>query len=252
MEWLMADTTLEKAAERGMPTENNGAYAIGRLGVLGSCPPDVVVSAAFFWEPNLMRTMVRTGRAAMSPLEGASHYAEICREYGEDVLGDFEGTERLGELLEIVVSTASPLGAPTFVGWRDQPLPVEPGPGRTFQLAQTMRELRFGRHCVAVQASGMGPLEAILSGPAGEWNAKFFGWLEPYPEVGDLGEQRNEIEGVTDRLHAADLEKLNPDERAELRELAKAARTHQTAKAEAAAADESADNTADNTADERG
>ena len=44
------------------------------------------------------------------------------------------------------------------------------GPSRTFQLAQTMRELRFGRHCVAVQAAGMGPLEAILSGPAGEWN----------------------------------------------------------------------------------
>ena len=105
------------------------------------------------------------------------------------------------------------------------PLP-EPGPGRTFQLCQTMRELRFGRHAVAVQASGMTPLEAILSGPAGEWNAEFFGWPKPYPEVAELAEERDAIESHTDRLHAPDFETLTDDERAELRELAKAARGH--------------------------
>ena len=133
---------------------------------------------------------------------------------------------QLGELLEKVVEAADPHGAPTFVGWRDQTLPTEAGPSRTFQLAQTMRELRFGRHCVAVQAAGMGPLEAILSGPAGEWNAEFFGWPKPYPEVGDLAEARDAIETVTDDLHARDFEHLTDDERAELRDLAKAARGH--------------------------
>ena len=118
---------------------------------------------------------------------------------------------------------ARPHGAPTFVGWRDQPLPA-PGPARTFQLCQTMRELRFGRHTVAVQASGMGPLEAILSGPAGEWNAEFFGWSKPYPDVSGLAAARDEIENATDRLHAPDFDVLSDGERAELRDLAKAAR----------------------------
>ena len=89
-----------------------------------------------------------------------------------------------------------------------------------------MRELRFARHTVAVQASGMTPLEAILSGPAGEWNAEMFGWARPYPDVSHLAERRDEIESTTDRLHARDFEVLGEDERAELRLLAKAALAH--------------------------
>lgn len=224
MSWLMSDTTNAKAQAAGMP-EGLGAYAIGRLGVLGDCPPDNVVAAAFFWNPSTIGQAVADGRSARSPAEGAAIYARICQEWGEDHLADFDGVDRLGALCERVVEHASPLGAPTFVGWRDMPLPA-PGPARTFQLCQTMRELRFGRHAVAVQASGMGPLEAILSGPTGEWNAEFFGWEKPYPDVGDLGEQRDEIESMTDRLHAPDFEVLTDDERTELRGLAKAARGH--------------------------
>ncbi len=230
MSWLMDDATREKAAARGMPVEDNGAYAVGRLGVLGDCPVDNVVAAAYFWEPGLMRSMVESGRSAMSPAEGAAIYADICREHGEDLLADFEHNERLGEVMHKVVAAADPQGAPTFVGWRDMPLPDQAGPARTFQLAQTMRELRFGRHAVAVQAAGMGPLEAILSGPAGEWNAQFFGWAKPYPDVSGLGDSREQIESVTDQLHARDLDVLTDDERADLRQLAKEARAHQKAK----------------------
>ena len=223
-EWLLAPSTLAKAAERGMPA-GRATYAVGRLGVLGDCPVDNVVGAAYFWDPDLMREMVIEGRAKISPAEGAKIYAGICQEWGEEKLGDFAGSDRLGELLTKVVSTASPLGAPTFVGWRDQELPAH-GPGRTFQLAQTMRELRFARHTIAVQASGMGPLEAILSGPAGEWNAEMFGWPKPYPGVEQLTAQREAIEAHTDRLHAPDLEVLNDGERGELRQLAMEAKAH--------------------------
>lgn len=224
MSWLMAESTVAKAADAGMPA-GLGAYAIGRLGVLGDCPVDNVVAAAYFWNPDTIRAAVADGRAAMSPAEGAAIYARICREWGDDHLADFDGVLRLGELCERVVADASPLGAPTFVGWRDMPLP-EPGPARTFQLCQTLRELRFGRHTVAVQAGGMGPLEAILSGPTGEWNAEFFGWSKPYPDVSGLGGHRDEIEAATDRLHAPDFDVLTGDERTELRALAKAARGH--------------------------
>ncbi len=225
MEWLLAPSTVERAAAAGLPTEDNAAYAIGRLGVLGDCPVDNVVAAAHFWEPERMRHMVEIGRASASPAHGAAVYARICQEWGEDRLADFDGVERLGQLCERVVEGASPIGAPTFVGWRDQPLPAG-GPGRTFQLCQTMRELRFGRHSVAVQALGMSPLAAILSGPAGEWNAELFGWPRPYPDVSDLADARNRIEELTDQLHGPDFEVLTSEERAELRVLAKAARAH--------------------------
>lgn len=224
MEWLVAPSTLDKAQARGMPA-GNAAYAVGRLGVLGDCPVDNVVGAAYFWQPDLIRRMVTDGRAVMRPQEGARIYAGICQEWGEQKLAGFDGTERLAELCEQVVVNASPLGAPTFVGWRDQELPPA-GPGRTFQLCQTLRELRFGRHAVAVQAAGMTPLEAILSGPAGEWNAEFFGWPKPYPDVSGLKARREEIESATDRLHAPDFDVLTGDERAELRDLAKAARAY--------------------------
>ena len=224
MAWLMADSTREQAAQQGLPS-GNAAYAVGRLGVLGDCPVDNVVGAAYFWEPDLMRSLVTEGRAAVTPSTGAAVYAEICQRWGAEHLAGFDGTDRLGELCERVVDAASPLGAPLFVGWRDQPRPAA-GPARTFQLCQVMRELRFSRHVVAAQASGMAPLEAILAGPAGEWNAEFFGWQRPYPDVTALADARAEIENDTDRLHAPDFEVLTPDERAELRVLAKDARSH--------------------------
>lgn len=224
MSWLMDPTTTEKATARGLPS-GLGAYAVGRLGVLGRCPVDNVVGAAFFWEPDRMRSMVIEGRSTVEPSDGAAVYTEICQEWGAEKLAGFHEAERLGEICERVVDNASPLGAPLFVGWRDQPRPSD-GPARTFQLCQVMRELRFSRHAVAVQALGLTPLEAILSGPAGEWNAEFFGWPKPYPNTDHLAEVRDEIEALTDRLHGADLDLLNDEERAELRDLAKAARAH--------------------------
>lgn len=224
MHWLMAPSTNTKAAAAGMPAGIPG-YAVGRLGVLGDCPVDNVVGAAFFWEPNYLAEQVRAGRAEMSPAEGAAIFARICQEWGDDHLDGFDGTLRLGELAERIVDGASPLGVPTFVGWREQPLP-DPGPGRTMQLCQTLRELGFGRFCSAVAASEMGPLEAIMSGPTGAWNAEMFGWPAPYPDGAPMADARNEIEAVANRLHAADFELLTDDERAEFRVLAKAARDH--------------------------
>jgi hypothetical protein len=228
MSWLLSDDTRAKAAERGMG-DGMGAYAIGRLGVLGDCPPDNVVAAAYFWEPATMRSMVAEGRSSMSPAQGALIYSEICQAWGQDNLAGMEGVEQLGELLERVVDAAAPHGAPTFVGWRALPRPEQAGPARTFLLAQITRELRFGRHAVAVQAAGMSPLEAILSGPAGEWNADFFGWPKPYPDISGLADQREQIEATTDALHARDFDILTDDERTELRNLAKVARAYATA-----------------------
>lgn len=222
MHWLMAPSTNTKAELAGMPPGLPG-YAIGRLGVLGDCPVDNVVGAAFFWEPRFLAEQVRAGRAAMSPADGAAIYARICGEWGDDHLTGFDGVERLGELAGRVVDEASPLGAPTFVGWRDQALP-DTGPGRTMQLCQTLRELGFARFCVAVQAAEMSPLTAIMSGPTGAWNAAMFGWHEPYPDGEATADARTDVEAHANRLHAHDFEVLTDDERAEFRALSKGAR----------------------------
>lgn len=223
MDWLMAPSTIAAGAERGMP-DGLAAYAVGRWGALGECPVDSVVGAAFFWDPDLVRSLVAEGRSVIPPMDGARIWSDICAQWGEDHLADFDGTERLGELLDRVVAEADPFNAPLFVGWRDL-VTAPPGPGRTFQLAQAMRELRFSRHCVAVQAAGVSPLEAILAGPAA-FSATMFGHPEPHPDVSHLGDVREAIEAHTDQLHARDLEFLSDDERAELRALAKAARAH--------------------------
>ena len=79
MPWLMADTTNQKAAEAGMPA-GVGAYAIGRMGVLGDCPPDNVVAAAYFWNPDTMRQAVADGGLAKGAgTEGSDSRAVLPR-----------------------------------------------------------------------------------------------------------------------------------------------------------------------------
>jgi hypothetical protein len=229
MHWLFASSTTDKAVAAGMPADPMEAYAVGRFGVLGDCPVDNVVGAACFWEPDFLRAQVRAGRAVMAPKDGAAIFARLCQEWGAEHLAGFEGSDRLGELAERVVNAASPLGAPTFVGWRDQPLPPV-GPGRTFQLCQTLRELGFARFSTALIASDMSPLMAIMSGPTGAWNAKLFGWPPPYPDGAPFAEARKAIEASANSLHAPDFDALTDDERDEFRTLAKAALAHASTK----------------------
>ena len=48
------ESTIGRAHELGLTAEGLDGYA-GRLGVLGDCPPDNVVGAAYFWAPERMR-----------------------------------------------------------------------------------------------------------------------------------------------------------------------------------------------------
>ena len=224
MQWLMCPSTNTKAHAAGMP-DGLAAYAIGRLGVMGDCPVDDVIDAAYFLAPDYLRGQIEAGRAVMGPAQGASIYTRICQEWGEDHLDGYEGNARLCELAERIVASASPDGAALFVGWRDRPLP-ESLPARTMQLIQTMRELGFARHRAAVDASEMTPLDAIMSGPTGAWNARFFGWAEPYPDGEPMRESRKAIEVESNRRHGADFEGLAEEEREQFVELARGAGAH--------------------------
>ena len=81
MAWLLDESTMRRGAELGLTAEGMGSYAVGRLGVLGDCPIDNVVGAAYFWEPATMTAMVEAGRAVMSPAEGAAVYTQICQRW---------------------------------------------------------------------------------------------------------------------------------------------------------------------------
>ncbi|MCW2888048.1 MAG: hypothetical protein QOE54_6820 [Streptosporangiaceae bacterium] len=195
-------------------------YFRGRCGVLGEVDADVVVSATGFFPADIVRE-VWEAAVSLPAAEAANRYAVICQDFGRRKLTGFSDAGRLADLLRLVVGNADVVGAPLFAGWRAMPLAAD-GPARVSQLAHVLRELRNGLHLVAVLATGLSPLEAVLTGasgliPGGEANAEFFGWPRPYPETtAELRERRARAERLTDALVTPAFEILSADEANEL------------------------------------
>jgi hypothetical protein len=76
---------------------------------------------------------------------------------------------------------------------------------------------------LAIRASGLTPLEAIIAGPDGEAGATSFGWQPPFPPLGPLVRRRTWAEAVTDRIAGQAYRVLEPEERTELADLLDAA-----------------------------
>lgn len=194
-------------------------YFRGRFGVLGDVDADVVMAAAGFFPAGTVRAAWEAG-AGLPAAAAADRYAAVAHGFGRRKLAGFAEAGRLAEMLQRVADAGGVVGAPVFAGWRATPLPVD-DPARAIQLAHVVRELRGGVHVVAVLASGLTPLEAVLSGhspllPDGEPNAEYFGWPRPFPEVTDETRRRHdEAEQLTDELMApafASLDKAEADE----------------------------------------
>ncbi len=194
-------------------------YFRGRFGVLGDVDADVVASAAGFFPAETVREAWEAGTGPAA--DAAARYAVVAQDFGRRKLAGFAEPERLAALLQLVVDGASPVGAPLFAGWRALPLPGDDR-ARVIQLAHVVRELRGGLHIVAVLASGLDPLEAVLSGTSavlssGEPNAEYFGWPRPYPEVTDeVRRRRADAERLTDELMAPAFAALGKTEADEL------------------------------------
>lgn len=194
-------------------------YFRGRCGVLGEVDADVVVSAAGFFPATTVRAAWEAG-AGLPAAAAADRYATVAHDFGRRKLADFPEPARLADLLQLVVERADTVGAPLFAGWRAMPLPGDDR-ARVIQLAHVVRELRGGLHIVAILASGLSPLEAVVSGasallPDGAANAEYFGWPRPYPEVTEeVRRRRVDAERLTDELMApafAALGKAEADE----------------------------------------
>lgn len=198
-------------------------YFRGRCGVLGDVDADVVTAAAGFFPADVVRDNWTAG-SAVPAAAAAERYALVSHAFGRRKLAELPEADaaRLAELLETVAGSADVVGAPLFAGWRALPLPAEPR-ARVIQLAHVLRELRGGLHVLAVKATGLTPLEAVLTHstalllPSGEANAEYFGWPRPYPEITDETRERwNRAEALTEDLLEPAFAILGADEAAEL------------------------------------
>jgi hypothetical protein len=222
--FMRARPTLKRGPELGFP-RGWSFYICGRGGVLGDVVPDVIAAAYVFFPVAFVQQQWLLGRAVMEPAKAAEAYAEACRDWGREHLAGVDADlDRLVELLRRVAAAADPAGAPLFAGWRALPLPDD-AEGATAQLLQVLREHRGAMHGIAVLATGLTPLEAVMA-DNGEEGAQFFNWPEPYPEREPLLELYGEAEELTDEMCAEPFEALSADEREELVTLAHAASGH--------------------------
>jgi hypothetical protein len=90
-----------------------------------------------------------------------------------------------------------------------------PGAQAATALYQLHEHVR-GAQIVAVRASGLTALEAILAGPEGETGAVAFGWQPPYPPTGPLVRRLMWAESICDSLTGQAYRTLDRGERVEL------------------------------------
>lgn len=91
-----------------------------------------------------------------------------------------------------------------FAGWRAQPQPDDVN-ARVALTMHVLRELRGGAHIIAVNASGITPLDAVLASPAppprsGPVWAEHLGWSGPFADASDARDARADAERLTSRM----------------------------------------------------
>ena len=79
-----------------------------------------------------------------------------------------------------------------------------------------LHEHRQGVQVVAVRASGLTPLQAIIAGPEGETGAVAFGWQPPYPPAGPIVRRLMWANSIADAMAGQAYGQLDLGERIEL------------------------------------
>ncbi|WP_341718999.1 hypothetical protein QQG74_04325 [Micromonospora sp. FIMYZ51] len=217
-------TTLRRARLLGI--SGWAFYITGRAGALGDVRAETAAAALGFIAPDAVADGWDAAARTVRPVEvAAASLAECCR-WGEENLATVPGVDRLATLVERAVAAADASGMPLFAAWRAMPSPAQHTAARAATGLRLLREHFTGAHLLAVRASGMSPLEAVLAGPEGESGAVACGWPPPYPPVGPLVRRRLWAEAVTDRLVAPAFAALGPGDGAELVELLAGMRAH--------------------------
>jgi hypothetical protein len=206
--------TLRRARLLGL---SGWAYHVSaRAGALGEVRPETVAAAIGFIAPEAVTDGWEATAKTSEPMEVATwHLHELCR-WGNEQLGGFPRLARLLELTKRVVAGVDAAGLPLFAAWRAMPVPdTAPGAEAATQLL-LLHEHRMGVQVVAIRASGLTPLEAIIAGPEGETGAVAFGWQPPYPPAGPILRRLMLAESVADSLAGQAYAYLDREERIEL------------------------------------
>ncbi|HMK62617.1 MAG TPA: hypothetical protein VK386_03270 [Acidimicrobiales bacterium] len=217
--FMMDGATYERGGQMGF--EGIDFYFLGRGGVLGEVPADVVAAALVFFEPSTVAAAWDRGRQVCGPAQAARAFAECAASWAEAHLPDGVDYERLADLERRVIASASVAGAPLFAGWRAL---AEPSSPRALALHRTnvLRELRGALHGGAVLAAGLSPLEAVMVKTP--FMVGLFGWSEPHPDPTVHKEAWEQAEEGTDRAMARRFAVLAEAERDELVALLSASR----------------------------
>lgn len=210
-------TTLRRARLMGMSTW--AFYVTGRGGALGDVRAETVAAAIGFIAPEAVADGWEAARRVAMPGEVAAINLTECCRWGVENLGRCPNAPRLADLVQRVVSTADATGMPLFAAWRAMPVPDDAPGARAAVFLHLLREYFNGAQLLAVMASGMSPLEAIIAGPEGEQGALGYGWQPPYPPVGPLVRRQVWAEAVTDRIASGAFATLTVAERLELNDL---------------------------------
>ncbi len=215
--WMADDATRERGkAELGL--RGRAWYHLGRAGVLGDAPWQVVHAVEAFFPAAVIQEHWQQGRALVEPGVAAAAYAACCADVGRARFADTADTRRAADLVATAVDSVDVVGQPLFAGWRALARPDD-APGRLALLLNVLREHRGSVHAAAVAAVGLGPLEAIVAGSYGAGNARFFQWPEPYPDPAPYRAAWQQAEDLTSAAAARPYETLRASERGELVDL---------------------------------
>ena len=206
--------TLRRARLLGL---SGWAYHVSaRAGALGDVRPETVAAAIGFIAPEAVTDGWEATSKTSEPMEVATwHLHELCR-WGDDHLGEFPRVGRVLDLTRRVVAAVDASGLPLFAAWRSMPVPDHTPGALAAVMLHLLHEHRMGVHVVAVRASGLTPLEAIIAGPEGETGAVAFGWQPPYPPAGPIVRRLMWAESVANALAGQAYGHLDRAERIEL------------------------------------
>ena len=205
--------TLRRARLLGL---SGWAYHVSaRAGALGDVRPETVAAAIGFIAPDAVTDGWEAAAKTTEPVEVATwHLHELCR-WGGDRLGGFPRLERLLDLSRRVVYAVDAAALPLFAAWRAMPAPDNSPGAQAAVMLHLLHEHRMGVHVVAVRASGLTPLQAIIAGPEGETGAVAFGWQPPYPPAGPIVRRLMWAESIADAMAGQAYAHLDRAERIE-------------------------------------
>jgi hypothetical protein len=239
--FLECPRTLRRARELGLT--GWACYVAGRGGALGEVRPDTVAAALGLIAPEAVRDGWAAARSVLPPAKVAAQMLAECCRWGAEKLEDAPKVVRLVLLTEAVAVAADAASMPLFAAWRAMPLPSGratfeaprgaalsgplDGPGARAAIAlHLLAEHRAAATLVAIRASGLTPVQALISGPEGEAAAVAFGWQPPYPQPGPLLRRRAWADSIADHIAGQALQVLEAKERAELVTLLNQAQAH--------------------------